>query len=143
LLRRAAYVGAMRNLVRKPLTWIVLAECALVAALVMVAWHMVAGAPAQEVPAAPGASAPATAGDATGPVSVDVSAQSPPIARGLLPGLNVDANFWRVRLAELNRSEAAFEVLEWKLVHSAMDTAHRYVESVVLPSIARAERGGV
>jgi hypothetical protein len=104
---------------------------------------VVASAPAQEVPAAPAASAPATAGDATGPVSVDVTAQSPPISRGPLPGLNVDATFWRLRLIELNRSEAAFELLEWRLVHSAMDTAHRYVESVVLPAIVRAERGGV
>jgi hypothetical protein len=118
----------------------VLAECAVVAALVMVAWHLVASAPSQEAPAPPVASLPNQAGAASGPVSVAATVQSP--ARGPLPGLNVDPNFWRLRLAELNRSEAAFEMLEWRLVHSAMDTAHRYVESVVLPSIARAERSG-
>ena len=115
----------------------VLAECAIVAALVMVAWHLVAVPPVQEIPAAPAAPAP-IAGDATGPISADVTARSP--ARPLLPGLNVDASFWRLRLAELNSGEAAVEVLEWKLVHSAMNAAHRYVVSVVLPSLARAER---
>jgi len=32
----------MRNLLRKPLPWMVVSECAIVAALAMVAWHMVA-----------------------------------------------------------------------------------------------------
>jgi hypothetical protein len=128
----------MRNLVRKPLPWMVLAECAIVAALVMVAWHLVAAPPVQEVPGAPAAPAPLQAGDAARPISADVTARSP--ARSLLPGLNLDASFWRLRLAALNSGEAAFEALEWRLVHSAMNAAQRYVESVVLPSLARAER---
>ena len=128
----------MRNLVRKPLPWMVLAECAVVAALVMVAWHLVAAPPVQEVPAGPAAPAPLQAGDAARPISADVTARSP--ARPLLPGLNLDASFWRLRLAALNSGEAAFEALEWRLVHSAMNAAQRYVESVVLPSLARAER---
>jgi hypothetical protein len=128
----------MRRLVRKPLPWMVLAECAIVATLVVVAWHLVAAAPLQEVPVPPAASAPPQPGDATGPISADVTVRPP--ARPLLPGLNVDASFWRLRLAELNSDEAAFETLEWRLVHSAMNAAHRYVESVVLPSLARAER---
>jgi hypothetical protein len=131
----------MRNLLRKPLLWMVLAECAVVAALVIVAWHLVAGAPAQVSVAPPEVSPPSASGDTTGRVSVDVTVPSNP-GRALLPGLNVSPSFWRSRLADLNRSEAAFEVLEWRLVHSAMDTVHRYLESVVLPSIARAERSG-
>jgi hypothetical protein len=59
-----------------------------------------------------------------------------------LPGLSVDTGFWRSRLLDLNRDEAAFEVLEWRIVHSAMDTIHRYTESVVIPSVEGAERGG-
>ena len=128
----------MRNLVRKPLPWMVLAECAIVGALVMVAWHLVAAPPVQEVPAAPAAPAPLQAGDAAGPISAGVMARSP--ARPLLPGLNFDASFWRLRLAALNSGEAAFEALEWRFAHSAMNAAQRYVESVVLPSVARAER---
>ena len=130
----------MRNLPRKPLVWIVFAECAVVALLVILAWHLVATSPSQDSIAQPPATSPAQAGDSTVPVSADVSAQTP--RRQLPPGLNVDVGFWRLRLAELNRGEAAFEMLEWRIVHSAMDAAHRYVESVVLPTIARAERSG-
>jgi hypothetical protein len=59
-----------------------------------------------------------------------------------LPGLNVDTGFWRSRLLDLNRDEAAFEVLEWKIVHSAMDTIQRYTETVVIPSVEAAAHGG-
>jgi hypothetical protein len=130
----------MRNLLRKPLPWIVLAECFVVAALVMVAWHLVANPPAQSTFTSRQAFPTTAAGHPSGssPQLTPPRRQMP----ALLPGLNVNADFWRVRLAELNRGEAAFEALEWRLVHAAMDAAHRYVESVVLPTIARAERGG-
>jgi hypothetical protein len=129
----------MRNLLRKPLPWMVLTECAVVAALILVAWHLVADPPNQ--PAVPGlASQPAESGEA----GVQAPPGLPEIAKRralpTLPGLNLEAGFWRSRLAELNRGEAAFEALEWKLVHSAMDAVNRYIRSVVLPSIVRAER---
>jgi hypothetical protein len=128
----------MRNLLRKPLSWMVLAECAVVAALVIAAWHLVATTPVTD-PSGPAAVAPPPqAGGATGPVPPSFPAPSP--RRAELPGLNIGAGFWRSRLAELNRGQAQFEMLEWRLVHSAMDAARRYVESVVLPSLARAER---
>ena len=130
----------MRNLIRKPLIWMILAECAVVAALTLLAWHMLAAPPAQQAAAPPGISA-SVSPDATAPASPAVPAPANAIARQL-PGLNVDPGFWRVRLAELNRDEAAFEQLEWRIVHSAMDTTQRYVESVVLPSVLRAERPG-
>ena len=129
----------MRNLLRKPLPWIVLAECAVVAALVIVAWHLVATAPATDISIPTPASPAAGENSSMGPASSVVAAQRKP-APTHAPALNLDTNFWRLRLAELNHGEASFEALEWKLVHSAMDAAHRYVESVVLPSIARAER---
>jgi hypothetical protein len=132
----------MRNLLRKPLSWMVLGECAVVTALVMLAWHLVAGAGAPELPSLPDASPPAQASHVAQPVSVDANPQVKTPERRLLPGLNIDANIWRSRLAELNHGEAAFELLEWRLVRSAMDAAHRYVESVVLPSVAHAERRG-
>jgi hypothetical protein len=129
----------MRNLLRKPLPWMVLAECAIVGALVVVAWHLVANPPVTRVPfPTPAASTP-DEGSLEGPGSTVVNTQRKPTPAPA-PGLNVDATFWRLRLAELNRGEASFEALEWKLVRSAMDAAHRYVESVVLPSVARAER---
>ena len=125
----------MPNLLRTPLPWMVLAECAVVAAFVFVAWHLVASPPIPP-PTPPAATSPrADSGDA---LSVLPGATGQP-ARGQGPGLNRAATFWRLRLAELNRGQAAFEALEWRLVRSAMDAAHRYVESVVLPSVARAE----
>jgi hypothetical protein len=130
----------MRNLIRKPLTWMILAECAVVAALTLLAWHLLAAPPDQQAAATPGVSTPASP-DATAPASPEVPGSAKSIARQL-PGLNVDPGFWRVRLVELNRDEAAFELLEWRIVHSAMDTTQRYVESVVLPAVLRAERPG-
>jgi hypothetical protein len=56
--------------------------------------------------------------------------------------LNVDPDFWRARLAALNEAEQQVEALEWRIVHSALDTIHRYVESVVVPAVEQAEKGG-
>ena len=59
-----------------------------------------------------------------------------------MPGLNLNSRFWRTRLAQLNRDQALFIELEWRLVHSAMDAARRYLETVVLPAIQHAEQAG-
>src|SRR4029077_6650232 len=130
----------MRNLFRKPLPWMVLAECAVVAALAMVAWHMIAGPPVRAKAAPPSASTPLATPDDGGQVSPDLASPSKPQASPAPPGLNVDAAFWRLRLAELNRGEAEFEALEWRIVHSAMATARRYIQTVVMPAITSAER---
>src|SRR5258708_38689441 len=44
----------MRKMVRAPLTWMIVAECVVVGALLLVAWHVIAGV------AAPGSAAPLT-----------------------------------------------------------------------------------
>ncbi len=127
----------MRNLVRKPLTWMVVAECAVMAALVLIAWNLVAPTFVHHVVAsAPVAEAPPA--DAT-PSPPDLPAEASPAARGPLPGLNAEIGFWRSRLGALNHDQLVFEQLEWRLVHSAMGAAQRYIETVVLPSVARAE----
>ncbi|HEV2034800.1 MAG TPA: hypothetical protein VGU71_11490 [Candidatus Dormibacteraeota bacterium] len=131
----------MHNLLRKPLTWMILAEFAVVAALTLMAWHVLAAPSHQQTAAPPGASASVGSPDAAAQASPAVPTSDKSVARQL-PGLNVDAAFWRLRLVELNRDEAVFEQLEWRIVHSAMDTTQRYLESVVLPSVLRAERGG-
>src|ERR1700682_3620545 len=110
----------MRNLVRKPLTWMILAECAVVATLVMVAWHLVTTPAVPQVPKPPGVAPSVPAGQAVGPVAADPLVQPKPPGRALLPGLNVDANFWRLRLAELNRDQTAFEQLEWRVGHAPL-----------------------
>jgi hypothetical protein len=130
----------MRNLLRKPLPWIVICECAIVAALATVAWHMVASPPASPVAAVQAAAPSPVPTEGAGPAG-PVLATTPPVVP-LLPGLNVDSRFWRQRLSELNQGESAFEQLEWRIVHAGMDAARRYVRSVVMPALARAERGG-
>ena len=133
----------MRNLLRKPLPWMVLAECAVVAALAMVAWHMVASTPVRATAAPPSVSTPTASTDDGGQVSPDLASPSKVQASLAPPGLNVDATFWRLRLAELNRGEAEFEALEWRIVHSAMAAAHRYIQTVVMPAITSAERRSI
>jgi hypothetical protein len=131
----------MRQLIRKPITWMVAAEIVVVAALVVASWYFLAGArPNSDLQALllPSATPPA---DAAASVPPDVLAPPPPAALPLLPGLNVDPAFWRKRLETLNGAQAQFVELEWRLVHSAMDSMQRYIETVVLPSIERAESG--
>jgi hypothetical protein len=130
----------MRRLFTKPLAWMVLAEIVVVVALVGVAWHMVAGVAHDPVAPLVLPAAPTAPGDTAVPdVSPDAVNPPDPSSMPLLPGLNVDPAFWRLRLAGLNGAEAQFESLEWRIVHSAMDTIQRYVDSVVVPAIERAE----
>ena len=129
----------MRTLIRSPLTWLVVTELVVVIALVVVAWTVI-GAAAR----------PALASTPLGqPVTTDESSPLPefpetgtPGLRGPLPGLNLNSAFWRERLQQLNRDQAAFERLEWQVVHAAMDALGRYVETVVLPAIQQAEHAG-
>jgi hypothetical protein len=130
----------MRRLLRAPLLWMVLAEIAVVGALILVAWHAIAGAPASGVPGPftfpfPPASA--------SPADTALPAVGVPVAgagtRGPAPGLNVGIDFWRARLGSLNRDQAEFEAIEWKLTHTVMDAARDYLETVVLPAVKGAE----
>ena len=132
----------MRNLLRKPLPWIVVCESAIVAALVMVAWHMVASASVSPTAGVAAAAPTIQQGSSASPAPRTSAAEAKAVVRPLLPGLNLDSSFWRVRLAELNQGESSFEQLEWRIVHAAMDAARRYVKSVVIPGLVRAERGG-
>jgi hypothetical protein len=118
----------------------VLAEVVVVVALAGVAWHMVVGAARNPSVALVLPAVTATPDDTALPdVSPDVLNPPDTATVPLLPGLNVDPAFWRVRLAALNGAEAQVEALEWRIVHSAMDTIKRYVDSVVVPAVERAE----
>ena len=128
----------MRSLIRSPLTWAVVAEMLVVGALLVVAWNVV-GSAARSGVALPAISAPdaGAADDSSG--LPDIPTVTGPGARGPLPGLNVGSAFWRRELVELNRDQAAFAQLEWRIVHAGMVAARDYVEGVVLPAIRRAE----
>jgi hypothetical protein len=132
----------MRNLVRNPLTWMLLAELVVVITLVLVAWSAVASVarPALASPSLPPAGA-AMGGAASSPMP-DLTAAAQPAGRGPAPGLNVDSAFWRMRLDALNRDQVGFEQLEWRITSSAVGAVQRYLETIVLPSVQRAERPG-
>lgn len=119
----------------------IVAECAVVAALLLVAWHVIASAPAPvsgalltmpPAEATPADTALPAAGVPAGGVNI----------HGPLPGLNVGVAFWRLRLGSLNRDQAAFEALEWRITRTVMDAARDYLETVVIPAVRHAEGGG-
>ena len=128
----------MRNLLRSPLTWMVVAEFVVVGVLVVVAWTAVTAATRPAV-ASPSNQLPDSPSDSS--ALPDLPGLNPG-ARGPSPGLNLDSRFWRTRLAELNRDQALLAQLEWRIVHSAMDAMERYLETVVLPAVQRAEKSG-
>jgi len=128
----------MRNFLRSPLTWMVVAEFVVVGVLVVVAWTAVTAATRPAL-ASPINQLPDSSSDSSTLPDLPVLT---PGARGPLPGLNLDSRFWRTRLAELNRDQALLAQLEWRIVHTAMDAMKRYLETVVLPAVQRAEKSG-
>jgi hypothetical protein len=128
------------TLFRPPLVWLVVAEAALVAVLCVVTWQVwqqrvapVAAALAPPVSAPP----PRAQVRASPPLS-----PPPAVPRaGPTPGIRTDPDFLAREMAELNRVEATFEDLEWRVTSAFADAIQRYVTAVVLPSIERSERG--
>ena len=130
----------MRRFIRAPLTWMIAGEVAVVGVLMLLAWHALAGASTQPAPLSfPFPAAEASPADSALPAAgvPAVGAQT----RGPLPGLTLAIGFWRERLGKLNRDEAAFEALEWRLTHAVMEAARDYLETVVLPSVRHADGG--
>jgi hypothetical protein len=129
----------MRRSIRNPLTWLVIAEFVVVGALIVLAWSVM-GSFASPVIASPAKQAPDAASYAASPLP-DVPSVSKP-GTGPLPGLSLSSLFWRQRLQQLNREQVYLEQLEWQVVHSALEAAQRYVQTVVVPAIQRAEHAG-
>src|SRR5258708_1260393 len=127
----------MRNLIRSPLPWLVLAEFVVVGARMVVAGTIV-GAATRPVLASPTLQLPGAGGEAASPLP-DLPGAARPGPHGPLPGLNLDSWFWRQRLAEINREQVVLEQLEWRIVRSAMETVKHYLETVVVPWVQRAE----
>ena len=127
----------MHKLLRSPLTWIVSAEVVVVGLLVFMAWGVVAGA-AKSVVLSPSLEIPGLSDEGSADLP-DFPLQQGPADKGPLPGLNLSSRFWRDRLVELNRDQELLAHLEWRLVHGAMDAVKRYLETVVLPAVRRAE----
>ena len=132
-------LALMRNLIRSPLTWMVLAELVVVTTLIVLAWNAVAAA-ARSAPV-PALISDSGLGAAASPLP-DLPVLTKPAATAPGPGLNLDPVFWLTRLQSLNRDQVFFEQLEWRIVHTAAEAAQRYLETVVLPSVQHAERAG-
>ena len=130
----------MRNLIRSPLTWLVAAELVVVGAIVGVTWNVVASTVHSSVSQSVAVVPQAT--DDPGSSLPELPQLNNPAARGPLPGLAVDPSFWRQRLGSLNGDQVYLEQLEWQIVRSAEAAANRYLETVVLPAIRRAEHAG-
>ena len=82
----------MRNLIRQPLTWMVIAECIVVMLLVIVAWNVVAAASAQHVGASPLQATDSPAAVASPPLP-DLTQAARKVEPAQLPGLNLSAGF--------------------------------------------------
>jgi hypothetical protein len=128
----------MRNLLRQPLSWMVFAECIVITVLLVVVWSVITAAVTQQVGSAPVQVLEAATKTPAIPLP-DLTKATKLGSRALLPGLNLDSSFWRVRLGQLNQEQVVFEQLEWRIVHSATDVLQRYLETVVVPSVLRAE----
>lgn len=123
--------------IRNPLTWMVIVELVVVSLFVVAAWNFI-GAAAKPALESPGLQWPGSKTEPSRKGLPDLSGRKSE-QRAPLPGLNLDSSFWQQRLRLLNREQAYFEQLEWRIVHAAMDSVRRYLETVVLPSLVRAE----
>src|SRR5260370_39746779 len=112
----------MRNLIRQPLTWMVIAECVVVALLIVVVWNVVAAAAVQHgvATAAPALATNSATALLDSPLpEVPVGAQS--ARQGQLPCPDLDARFWRVRLPPLDPEQGVLRPLQVRPVGDPSD----------------------
>jgi len=132
-----------RLLFRPPLLWVTIAEFILFVAALTLAWHIWqwrlprAASPGQAAVSAPMATPAPANSPATSPLPAPPAGAPEP---GPMPGTRTDAAFLSRQMKELNRVEAAFEDLEWRMTKALADAIQNYVERVVLPPIERSER---
>lgn len=140
-----------RLLFRPPLVWVMIADCILVAATVVLTLHVWQGRhpsaqAAAQVAAAPPISHPSASGLAAGngqlrpPVSPSPAPAGPAPSTGPLPGTRTDPAFLSRQMVELNRAEAMLADLEWRMTKALVDGMQYYIEHVVLPGIERSEQ---
>jgi hypothetical protein len=129
----------MRKLIRNPLTWMVVAEIVVVSALIVLAWNAIAGGSPRPPTASSLVAVDPSVEDSPAP---DLPVITKPESTAPQPGLNLDPTFWLTRLQALNKDQVVFEQHEWRVIHAATQAAQRYLETVVLPSVTAAEKGG-
>jgi hypothetical protein len=135
------------RVLNKPLLIMFVLEALLVAGLGAAAWAVWQGR--QEAPrSAPPSPAPAPREAGLRPPKLSPGQSPPPSASpppksaapGPTPGFRTDADFLTRQLGDLNRDQAAFEDIEWRLVKGAMQGVKAYIEKVVVPAVERAQR---
>jgi hypothetical protein len=137
----------LQTLFRPPLVWLVAIELLLLLATGVVVWHVwqVRQIPAQAALApfepAPRSSPGPGLGPALRPPRPSTAPSASPSGLGPTPGIRTDPEFLSRQMNELNRVEATFEDLEWRVTRAMVDAIQNYVKRVVLPSIERAEQG--
>lgn len=138
-------LGAVR-LARRPLTWLVAAECVVCLALVGAAWHLVSAAAASAgagVPAAaPGLPALGSvlAPSDPSPPALPQASGSAAAAQPGRPGLGTSGAFLGDLINGLNQDQASFENSEWTALQALSGAIRGYIEGVMLPAVLRAER---
>ena len=129
------------RLARRPLAWLVMAEIAVCAALVLTAAHLVAAAAAGPQAGGGGIAVPpfAAASAAPAPAPAVSAAAGAALPHGR-PGLGTGGAFLGGLLDGLNRDEAAFEQAEWAALQALSGAIRVYVEKVMLPAVEKAAR---
>jgi hypothetical protein len=138
----------MSTLLRRPLTWIVAGEVAIVTALVLAAWHVYESRSATppvsatlHQPSRPQSPPPLpTTRPPLASASPGVSRSSPLPSPSGRPGLATDDAFLARQADALNRDQAAWERMQWSLVRTAIEQGRRYLDAVVVPAVVQARK---
>lgn len=140
---RRRRLPSLRQLGRRPLTWLFVAEALVVLAFAYAAWKVVESHLGSRPPAA--WSALPGLGSLPQPVPSPAAAgPSPPatagtrVTAGPTPGLSRTVPFGH----RLNSDYAAWYDSEWRLTSVIAGWMRAYVEHVIVPAIERAERDG-
>ncbi|MDQ6771910.1 MAG: hypothetical protein M3024_02810 [Candidatus Dormibacteraeota bacterium] len=141
------------DIVRRPLTFLVLAELAVLGALGFIAWGVWHPGldSARSVATTPpsGALRPAPSPGARGALNRPgpqlpgpAGAAAPtPKAPGPTPGLARNPAFLSSQLHRLNGDESALYTAEWRVVGLATTAIRNYIANVIVPLVDRSSRG--
>jgi hypothetical protein len=134
----------LSRMLRRPLPWLLAAEAAVLLALGVAGWQLVASrlapAPSRSIgslalPAGPNTSARPASPAATPSPAATVASPRPAAAP---PSLSTNPTFWQRNLSQLNREEAGWAAAEARAAQAVEDFTRAYVQRVVLPAVEAA-----
>ena len=142
----------MRRLLTLPLSYLVIAETLVVAALGFAGWRLLerirTPSPASAVVAAtPAAAGPRASSTTTPQPAAPPRVTAPPRATAAPPGPALpavgsatDPAYWAGRLGRLNSDQADLQKLQWQVIQAVKSAAERYLREVVLTAVTAAQR---